>query len=77
MPASSIKFIAGGSNANAGASSNIQFFSSTKYGPSKAFEMSEDKTLVFSGSSSAPTAEVGAIYYNTTIDAFYVGGIQL
>jgi hypothetical protein len=74
LPASAIKFIAGGDNSATGASSNIQFFTSTQSGPRKAFEMSEDRTLVFSGNSSAPTAEVGAVYYNTITDSFYVGG---
>jgi|TARA_R110002167_G_scaffold248954_1_gene455078 hypothetical protein len=75
LDSSSIRFVAGGQNSNTGVQSSIEFFTSTKLGPEKAFEMGDDKTFVFTGTVAIPVAQAGAMYYNTSKDAFYFGGL--
>ena len=75
VDASSIRFVAGAQATASGVQSTIEFFTSNKYGAAKAFVMGDDKTLLFSGSAAIPTAKAGAIYYNTSSDAFYLGGL--
>ena len=75
LDTSSIRFVAGGNNTSTGVQSSIEFFTSNKFGPEKAFEMGDDKTFLFTGTVAIPIAQAGAMYYNTSHDAFYFGGL--
>ena len=72
---SSIRFVADGT-VDAGIGSRLEFFVSTSDTdniPQKALTVDTDKKLIFAGSSSAPTAVAGGMYYNTINNAFYLG----
>jgi hypothetical protein len=72
---SSIKFVTDGS-VGSGIGSRVEFWTSTSATsdtPEKALTIDTDKKLIFAGSSSAPTAVEGGMYFNTTNKAFYVG----
>lgn len=62
---------------SAGASfvpSSVEFYtSSATDGQQLALKLNEEKTFIFAGHSSVPTAYAGGVYYNTTNDSFYVG----
>jgi len=72
---SSIRFVADGT-VGAGIGSRLEFFvstSDTDNTPKKALTVDTDKKLIFAGSSSAPDAVLGGMYYNTDNNAFYLG----
>lgn len=72
---SSIKFVADGS-VGSGIGSRVEFWTSTSgtsNTPEKALTVDTDKKIIFAGSSSAPTAVLGGMYYNTTNNAYYLG----
>lgn len=54
--------------------SSLEFYtSSPTEGQQLAMTLSEEKTLIFAGHASAPSAQSGGMYYNTNDNNFYLG----